>query len=110
MKKLTFIIYLLLISGMIIISSCGRKKEVTSTSENSKFALTELAPADIKDAANGDWIIKQEMSDAEKLNPTVTNDASANVHIYIYIFEPMIDIDRVTYELKTCYRKISTSG
>ena len=104
MKKLTFIIYLLLISGMIIISSCGRKKEVTSTSENSKFALTELAPADIKDAANGDWIIKQEMSDAEKLNPTVTNDASAT-GIYIYIFEPMIDIDRVTYELKPVIAK-----
>jgi peptide/nickel transport system substrate-binding protein len=104
MKKLTLIIYLLLISGMIIISSCGRKKEVTSTSENSKFALTELAPADIKDAANGDWIIKQEMSDAEKLNPTVTNDASAT-GIYIYIFEPMIDIDRVTYELKPVIAK-----
>ena len=44
------------------------------------------------------------MSDAEKLNPTVTNDASAT-GIYIYIFEPLLDVDRVSYELKPVIAK-----
>ncbi|HMS65979.1 MAG TPA: ABC transporter substrate-binding protein [Ignavibacteria bacterium] len=104
MKSIKFLIPILFLTMSILVSSCGRKKDVVTNNENSTFALTELIPADTKDAANGDWIIKQEMSDAEKLNPTVTNDASAS-GIYIYIFEPMIDIDRITYEIKPILAK-----
>ena len=104
MKSIKFLIPILFLTMSILVSSCGRKKDVVTNNENSTFALTELIPADTKDAANGDWIIKQEMSDAEKLNPTVTNDASAS-GIYIYIFEPMIDVDRITYEIKPILAK-----
>lgn len=95
----------ILLTGVLFISSCGRKKEETTKSkENSQFQLTELTPQDTKDAATGDWLIRQEMSDAEKLNPTVTNDAAAQ-GIYIYIFEPLIDVDRETYEIKPIIAK-----
>ena len=90
---------------LVMLTSCGRKKETTqsstgSTSETKQttFPLTELTPRDVDGAVSGDWVIKQEMADAEKLNPTVTNDASAT-GIYIYIYEALLDISRETYEL-----------
>ena len=114
MKKINFLITLFLLSSMLILNSCGRKKETQTSDSNtnnkssgenaSQFSLTPLAPPDVKDAQIGDWIIKQEMSDAEKLNPVVTNDASAQ-GIYIYIFEPLIDVDRETYEIKPIIAK-----
>lgn len=109
MKTKFFYVFAFLLSGMILISSCGRKKEDTNANKDaskdaSKLELTELAPPDVDDAVVGDWIIRQEMSDAEKLNPTVTNDAAAS-GIYIYIFEPLIDVDRVTYEIKPIIAK-----
>lgn len=102
LTKLTRAAVIVLIA--VISISCGRKKEVTETdsgnAENKKssFSFTELIPKDTKEAVEGDWVIKQEMADPEKLNPTVTNDASAT-GIYIYIFEALLDIDRETYEL-----------
>ena len=105
MKRIIFFSMAILLTGVLFISSCGRKKEETTKSkENSQFQLTELTPQDTKDAATGDWLIRQEMSDAEKLNPTVTNDAAAQ-GIYIYIFEPLIDVDRETYEIKPIIAK-----
>ena len=105
MNRKFFYVFAFLLSGMIIISSCGRKKEdSTSKNENESFELTKLQPPDVSEAVVGDWVIRQEMSDAEKLNPTVTNDAAAS-GIYIYIFEPLIDIDRVTYEIKPIIAK-----
>ena len=105
MKRITFFSITILLSGLIVVSSCGRKKEeVTKTKETNELKITELTPEDTKDAVSGDWVIRQEMSDAEKLNPTVTNDAAAT-GIYIYIFEPLLDIDRVTYELKPIIAK-----
>jgi len=104
MKKIIFFSMAVLLSGVILLSSCGRKKDETASKENSTFQLTQLTPPDTKDAATGDWLIRQEMSDAEKLNPTVTNDAAAQ-GIYIYIFEPLIDVDRETYEIKPIIAK-----
>ncbi|MEO8210831.1 MAG: ABC transporter substrate-binding protein, partial [bacterium] len=106
MKKVNILAIVILVTGSLIISSCGRKKEETTTksSEGAEFQLTELIPPNTKDAVTGDWIIRQEMSDAEKLNPTVTNDATA-FGIYTYIFEPLIDVDRVTYEIKPIIAK-----
>ncbi|MEP7146093.1 MAG: ABC transporter substrate-binding protein [bacterium] len=98
MKKANFFIVAIFVLGAIMIASCGRKKETTSNNENEKFQLTDLAKPDTKDATTGDWLIKQEMSDAEKLNPTVTNDASAS-GIYIYIYETLLDVSRETYEI-----------
>ena len=89
----------------IFIISCGRQQNTnTQSGSNSAFQLTELAPPDITGAENGDWIIKQEMSDAEKLNPTVTNDATAQ-GIYLYIFESLLSVDRTTYVLKPLIAK-----
>ena len=82
----------------LIFSSCGRNKETTESKENATVDLSKLAPKNIENADDGDWVIKQEMSDAEKLNPTVTNDASAS-GIYIYIFETLLDVNRETYDL-----------
>jgi len=114
MKRNNLILLIIVITGSLFISSCGRKKENLDTNSNSTntsnktdgsgFALTELAPADVQDATNGDWIIKQEMADAEKLNPSVTNDATSAA-IDSYLFEPMIDINRVTYEIKPVIAK-----
>ncbi|MDQ3193713.1 MAG: ABC transporter substrate-binding protein, partial [Bacteroidota bacterium] len=98
MKKANFFVIAIFVMGAIMFASCGRKKDTTAINENATFQLTELARPDTKDATTGDWVIKQEMSDAEKLNPTVTNDASAS-GIYIYIFESLIDINRETYEI-----------
>ncbi len=89
---------------IILFLSCGRKKESVSDNENSKFPITSLINADTANSETGDWIIRQELADAEKLNPTVTNDATAN-GIYIYIFENLLEIDRVTYELKPLVAK-----
>ena len=49
-------------------------------------------------------LLKQVMSDAEKLNPIVTNDATAS-GIILYIFENLLEINRVTYELKPLIAK-----
>ena len=89
----------------IFFISCGRQQNTnTQSGSNSTFQITELAPPDITGAENGDWIIKQEMSDAEKLNPTVTNDATAQ-GIYLYIFESLLSVDRTTYGLKPLIAK-----
>jgi len=98
MKRIIILSLFVLTAFTLVLFSCGRNKETATTNENAKFKLTELSQPDTKDAANGDWIVKQEMADAEKLNPTVTNDASAQ-GIYIYIFETLLTVDRQTYEL-----------
>jgi len=104
MKKINIHVIFALIALVLILSSCGRKKENQTTESLTEFSITPLSPPDVKEAEVGDWIIKQEMADAEKLNPTVTNDASAQ-GIYIYIFEPLIDFNRETYEIKPIIAK-----
>ncbi len=105
MKKVNFLSVALFLCGCLLIGSCGRKKEeTTKNTDGSKFPITQLTPPETKDAATGDWLIRQEMSDAEKLNPTVTNDASAQ-SIYIYIYENLLDINRENYELSPVLAK-----
>lgn len=107
MKIRNFTSTTLMLLLALLMLSCGRKKEVTdagdgnskgSSDKSTSFSFTELIPKDLNGAVEGDWVIKQEMADAEKLNPTVTNDASAQ-GIYIYIYEALLDISRETYEL-----------
>jgi len=103
MKNPKFSLILLFVSAFIF--SCGRQqKENAKTENNSAFPITELTSSDVSNAENGDWIIKTELSDAEKLNPIVTNDATAT-GIFFYIFENLLEIDRVTYELKPLIAK-----
>ena len=85
----------------VLLFSCGRKKvttENTNNNNNATFPITGLIPAETGSAEQGDWIIRHVMSDAEKINPIVTNDATASA-ITLYIFENLLEIDRVTYEL-----------
>jgi len=97
--------FLLILFVAAFTFSCGRKQQEAPKTENtSSMPITELTPPDVSNAENGDWIIKTELSDAEKLNPIVTNDATAT-GIFIYIFENLLEIDRVTYELKPLIAK-----
>ena len=97
------ILFVIVVTAALIFS-CGRKKEVTQENSNSTFPITDLKPSETDGAETGDWIIRHVMSDAEKLNPIVTNDATAT-GIYIYIFENLLEIDRVSYELKPLIAK-----
>ncbi|MBV6398307.1 MAG: ABC transporter substrate-binding protein [Ignavibacteriaceae bacterium] len=81
----------------LILVSCGRKKRTIELIER-ETAETELIPIDTNGAVKGDWVIQQEMSDAEKLNPIVSNDATAS-EIANYIYDTLLEDDRVTYEL-----------
>lgn len=90
-KMPSFLIVLFLIS--IFALSCGKKG---GDSENKILGET-LAPRDTNGAVTGDWIIKREMSDAEKLNPVVTNDATAE-EIYTLIYESLTDMNYENYE------------
>ncbi|MBK8550038.1 MAG: hypothetical protein IPL53_02850 [Ignavibacteria bacterium] len=102
MNKFKLITAFLFISAMLL--SCGRKKEITQENITSQFPITEVTPKDINDAEKGDWIIKHVMSDAEKLNPIVTNDATAS-GIHLYIYENLLEINRITYELEPLIAK-----
>ncbi|MEP7146096.1 MAG: ABC transporter substrate-binding protein [bacterium] len=95
MKNLLFIFAMIV---LVMYSSCGRKKETTQGNTNSTFPITQVSPPDLTNAENGDWLIRMVLSDAEKLNPIVTNDATAS-GIYIYMFENLLELDRITYEL-----------
>lgn len=95
MKKLTNLLtgltLLLIISFAFV--SCGKKE----TSGDNKILGEILPPVDTAGAVTGDWIIKRVMSDAEKLNPVVTNDATAE-DIYTQIFESLTDMNYENYE------------
>lgn len=90
-KKFSYLSALLIISSLIF--SCGRDKKESKI----KSGDSDLAPVDTAGAVTGDWIIKREMADAEKLNPIVTNDATAE-EIFLLIFESLNDMDYETFE------------
>jgi peptide/nickel transport system substrate-binding protein len=98
MRRINILIVLAL-TGMIALSSCGRQKTTTTETTGAKVSVTPLEPEDTKDAVPGDWIVKQEMADAEKLMPTVTNDASAT-DIFELIYDALLRLNRETYELE----------
>lgn len=79
----------------VIITACGGKQNQTNTNTQTS---NELAPRDTAGAVSGDWLIIREMSDPEKLNPIVSNDASAS-EINYYMYEYLLDQDKETYEL-----------
>ena len=80
----------IVLSALII--SCGNQKK------SDVKIISELTPWDTTGAVTGDWLIRREMADAEKLNPIVTNDAAAE-DIYILIYESLNDMNYETYDL-----------
>jgi peptide/nickel transport system substrate-binding protein len=92
--KLTALLAVVLIT--IIFSGCGGKTTQQNTTGDSTSA--EIPPVDTASAVIGDWLIIREMSDPEKLNPIVSNDASAS-EINYYMYEYLLDQNKLTYEL-----------
>jgi len=95
MKKNTVLnsaLILMLLAALLSLS-CGKKQG----SGDNEILGKVLAPVDTAGAVVGDWVIKREMSDAEKLNPVVTNDATAE-EIYTLIYESMNDMNYENYE------------
>jgi peptide/nickel transport system substrate-binding protein len=90
MRSLALLLPLL---ALVFALSCGKKGGNT----DNQILGEKLAPVDTNGAVTGDWIIKREMSDAEKLNPVVTNDATAE-EIYTLIYESLNDMNYETYE------------
>jgi len=99
MRRINILIALFALAGAITLTSCGRQKSTTTETTGAKVNISPLIPEDTKDAVPGDWIIKQEMADAEKLNPIVTNDASAT-DVFELIFDAPLRLNRETYELE----------
>lgn len=86
--KLTAIRYFYCISVLIF----NVNYSLSHTKLGNSF-LTDTIGADF-----GDKLIVREMSDPESLNPIVSNDATA-AEICSYIFETLLNQDKVTYEL-----------
>ncbi|MCX7877513.1 MAG: ABC transporter substrate-binding protein [Ignavibacteria bacterium] len=81
----------------LTLAACsGKKKDGQTTLDDSKDNMP--APADTNGAVVGDWIVIREMADPEKLNPIVSNDASAS-EICSYMFESLLGQSKETYEL-----------
>jgi peptide/nickel transport system substrate-binding protein len=97
-QRINFLLTALIISSALLLSfftSCGNGSK--DTTDKSKI-LTDLPPVDTADAVTGDWCIRREMADAEKLNPIVTNDATAQ-DVYTLIYQTLNDMNYETYEL-----------
>lgn len=95
-RKLNLLlIALILSSSAFIFISCGNGNKKTDTQTQTTF---DLPPVDTAGAVTGDWCIRREMADAEKLNPIVTNDASAE-DVYVLIYQSLNDMNYETYEL-----------
>lgn len=95
LKKFIHITAILLTAILII--SCGGKTTQKQNTKNDDSA-NEIPPVDTAGAVTGDWLIIREMADPEKLNPIVSNDASAS-EICSYIYESLLNQNKLTYEL-----------
>lgn len=95
MNKLKITALFAVMAISIIISGCGGK---TQQRTDNKKTSDDIPAIDTASAVTGDWLIIREMSDPEKLNPIVSNDASAS-EIDSYIFEYLLDQHKETYEL-----------
>lgn len=96
MKTIKLSVLICTLLAFVLITGCGNKKDGQTTDK--KKGMDDIGELDTTGAITGDWIIKREMADAEKLNPVVTNDASAE-EIYTLIYEPLGGQDPITYEI-----------
>lgn len=98
-KKIAFLLTILTIFFVLTslaIISCGRSTK--KTTDNQNLENIAIPKVDTSGATDGDWIIIRDLADAEKLNPIVTNDASAD-EIDTYLYETLNNIDNETFEL-----------
>jgi peptide/nickel transport system substrate-binding protein len=95
MNKLKITALFAVMAIFIIFTGCGGK---TQQKTDNKKTADDIPAIDTASAVSGDWLIIREMSDPEKLNPIVSNDASAT-EIDSYIFEYLLDQNKETYEL-----------
>jgi peptide/nickel transport system substrate-binding protein len=96
MNKLKFTALFAVLVVSLIITGCGGK--TTQQKTNTNTTSNDIPAIDTASAVSGDWLIIREMSDPEKLNPIVSNDASAS-EIDSYIYEALLGQDKVTYDL-----------
>ncbi len=97
-QRIHILLIALIISSAFIsflTASCGNGSK--NNTDQSKI-LTDLPPVDTAGAVTGDWCIRREMADAQKLNPIVTNDASAE-DVFTLIYQTLNDMNYETYEL-----------
>jgi peptide/nickel transport system substrate-binding protein len=105
MKKNLLVLGIFAIALTFAFTSCGRQKN-DETQNNTQTDKTEtpLLDPDTEGAIQGDWVIQQELADAEKLNPLVSSDATAT-EISNYIFEGLVRVNRENYELEPLIAK-----
>src|SRR5690606_35974298 len=104
MKRIFLMNVVFVLALVFIFSSCGRQKnEENQTTETNNIETPLIAP-DIEGAVQGDWVIQQELADAEKLNPLVSSDATAT-EISNYIFQGLLVVNRETFELEPVIAK-----
>ena len=97
-QRINFLLIALLISSALLspfFTSCGNGSKNKTDQPD---ILTDLPPVDTAGAVTGDWCIRREMADAQKLNPIVTNDASAE-DVFILIYQSLNDMNYENYEL-----------
>ncbi len=95
-RKLNLLLTVLILSSSaLIFISCGNGNKKTDTQTQTS---ADLPPVDTAGAVTGDWCIRREMADAQKLNPIVTNDASAE-DVFTLIYQSLNDMNYETYEL-----------
>ncbi len=97
MNKLKLTALLAVIFSLIIFNACGGKNDKKTTDKTNNDSNKPQA-IDTTGAVEGDWVIIRELSDPEKLNPIVSNDASAT-EIQSYIFETLLNQSKETYDL-----------
>jgi len=85
------------ILALVIFTSCG-KKDTDQKTDNNKMDDVAVAPVDTSGAASGDWVVIREIADPEKMNPIVSNDASA-AEYQSYIYESLLNQDKISYDL-----------
>ncbi len=96
MIKFKLTALLAVVFSALLMVGCGGK---TSQQNNTNTSSNDLEKVDTASAVSGDWLIIREMSDPEKLNPIVSNDATAS-EICSYIFEFLLTQNKETYELE----------
>lgn len=96
MNKLKLSALLAVIFTLIIFSACGGKNDKKTTEKTGDDSKPQAV--DTAGAIEGDWVVIRELSDPEKMNPIVSNDASAD-EIQSYIFETLLGQDKESYEL-----------
>lgn len=96
MIKFKLTALLAVVFSALLMVGCGGK---TTQQNNNNTSSNDLQKVDTASAVSGDWLIIREMSDPEKLNPIVSNDATAS-EICSYIFEFLLTQNKETYELE----------